>query len=609
MVNTTLIDTLEENWDLLAKSTDKNMLPAMKLLYDHLKNPRSYVTLTGETSSGKSTLINAFLKKKFLLAKAKPTTGTVTWIDYGNSEEENFYAINKDASIDDITYPTFLSLLEKPDEDLLRLKASLPCDNNDFKGMNIFDTPGFNSIISEHAEVLKEFLPESDVILFLASYRVGFGNSDQQLMNLIYDIGVKFGQIPVLLVINRVPHGINENDKRIKEIRSHAEDSLHNKVKLLIVNTSTPDENGNSTLPDADHVWQETAAIAFSKERQEALFSKLKEILISLFEQRIGEINGYFAVKEAGHEGIQAIQENFHKMEGNEALAFQIVDKYLVRLEKKLPSILINGIEQIKLRIANEIENSSKWKEKYACQTFIIEHVIPFETSKVLNTIDDYVLQQLEEMDKELEEMANTTLFSLNNEINQISKPEIKQLLTNLSLKITKHLIGKSTNKLLCNMGGACGKAAGAGNLAKKTVSKVGKFFHIKFKQDVYNKIGKIFTKKAIQKMGILLDVGIEIASYASDSMTWQKKLRNESYKNIDEWQKEALRAISTSMIPAIKKENYENVKAVYDELKDEIKQQIADAHKQNNNNEINQLRGEKQVLLDAVKKLENKYV
>ena len=234
MSDTALLTVLEKNWDLLEKSPDEKMLPAMKLLHEHLVNPRSYVTLAGETSSGKSTLINAFLKRKFLSAKARPTTGTVTWIDYGTSDSEKLYAINRDATVEELDYPTFLSLSENPDSDLLRLKADLPGDEDDFRGMNIFDTPGFNSIISEHAEVLKEFLPESDVIVFPVSYRVGFGSSDQQLMNMIYDIGEKFGKIPVILVVNRVPAGIGENDKRIEEIRSHAEDSLHDKVLMKI---------------------------------------------------------------------------------------------------------------------------------------------------------------------------------------------------------------------------------------------------------------------------------------------------------------------------------------------------------------------------------------
>lgn len=605
MNNTTLLNMLETNWDLLAKSPDEKMLPAMKLLHEHLENPRSYVTLAGETSSGKSTLINAFLKKKFLAAKARPTTGTVTWIDYGTSIEEKLYAINRDATIEELDYPTFLSLSEKPDSDLLRLKAALPSSENKFSGLNIFDTPGFNSILSEHAEVLREFLPESDVILFPVSYRVGFGSSDQQLMNMIYDIGEKFGEIPVLLVVNRVPPGIGENDKRIEEIRSHAEDSLHNKVKLLLVNAAEPDENGNSVLPNADHVWRETAAIAFSKERNDALLSKSKQLLQSLFEQRIEEINGNFAVLEAGEEGIKVLQKSLEEMERCEAKSFQIVDQYMDRLGREVPRLLNHGVTQIKSRIANEIENSSKWSDIGACRAFINGHVIPFETAQALKTIDEYVYNQFLEMDKELSEMANTTLYSIDREINQTSNPQIKQLLQNLAFKIGRRLVGEAATSVLRGMGGACGTAAGVGNLVKMLVKNIGKIFGKKFSREVYTQIGKIFTKKAVNAMAVALQVVVELVDYAYESMTWQKDLQNESYKIIDQWHGDVIQEISASMIPQFKDENYKNVRDVYRALKDDVKQSIAVAQKTHSNDEINLWRGEKQVLLDAVKELE----
>ena len=61
MTNEAIIGQLDAAWDILGKSKDPKMLPAMKLLGNHLETPRSFVTFTGETSSGKSTLINSFI--------------------------------------------------------------------------------------------------------------------------------------------------------------------------------------------------------------------------------------------------------------------------------------------------------------------------------------------------------------------------------------------------------------------------------------------------------------------------------------------------------------------------------------------------------------------
>ena len=601
----TLLTALEKNWDALAESPDEKMLPAMKLLHEHLENPRSYVTLAGETSSGKSTLINAFLGRKFLAAKARPTTGTVTWIDYGASDEEKLYAINRDATIEELDYPTFLSLSEEPDKDLLRLKAALPANQDEFRGMNIFDTPGFNSIISEHAEVLREFLPESDVIVFPVSYRVGFGSCDQQLMSMICDAGEKFGKIPVILVVNRVPAGIGENDKRIGEIRSHAEDSLHGKVKLLIVNAAVPDANGNSTLPDAAQVWQETAAVAFSNERREALAAKSKQLLKSLFEQRIEEINGNFAALEAGEEGLRTLRNSLDEMEQCQKQSFQIIDKYMARLRRELPRLLSHGVQQIKGRVAGEIENSSKWTEIGSCRAFVCGHVIPFETAKCLKSIDQYIYDQFLAMDEELSEMANMTLYSINREIEQTTSPQIKQLLGNLAIKIGRRLIGEAATSAVKGLGGACGTAAGVGNLVKMLVKNIGKIFGKKFGKEVYIQIGKIFTKKAVNAMAVALQVVIEGIDYVYESMTWQKALMKESYEILDKWQADVAKEFSDSMIPLFSEENYKNVQAVYKELTDEVRQSIIVAQSKHNDDEIDSWRREKQTLLDAVKELE----
>ena len=167
MNNNQLSDLLDENWEMLEKSKDGKLVPAMRLLANHIENPRSFVTFAGETSSGKSTLINSFLGEKLLPAGAKPTTGTVTWLEYGIAKERRLLAVNRDATIEELTREQFDALSERPDKGLLRLKAEIPEARCGFVGLNVFDTPGFNAIIAEHAEVLKEFLPDSAERLFL----------------------------------------------------------------------------------------------------------------------------------------------------------------------------------------------------------------------------------------------------------------------------------------------------------------------------------------------------------------------------------------------------------------------------------------------------------
>ena len=58
------------------------------LVKDRIMNPSHFVVMLGETSAGKSTLINSLLAKKALPESVKPTTGVVTEVVISDDEEE-----------------------------------------------------------------------------------------------------------------------------------------------------------------------------------------------------------------------------------------------------------------------------------------------------------------------------------------------------------------------------------------------------------------------------------------------------------------------------------------------------------------------------------------
>lgn len=388
MNNNQLSDLLDENWEMLEKSKDGKLVPAMRLLANHIENPRSFVTFAGETSSGKSTLINSFLGEKLLPAGAKPTTGTVTWLEYGIAKERRLLAINRDATIEELTREQFDALSERPDKELLRLKVEIPEARRGFAGLNVFDTPGFNAIIAEHAEVLKEFLPESDMIVFPVSYKVGFGTSDRLLMDLVSDVRKQFGALPVLLVVNRAPENATEDDKRIREIRLNAEDILHDKVQLQIVKSAMPTPDGESVLPKTDELWQAVAKVAFSKERAQALNERFRIMLKSMLQQRIDEIDGELAAADVGREAMGELLEQKRSFEENEKKCYAIVDKYMNRLSRELPKHFSRAAEKLIDKAESEIDAANKWVDAKQCAAYIYGHVLPFGTSGVVRDIE-----------------------------------------------------------------------------------------------------------------------------------------------------------------------------------------------------------------------------
>ena len=99
-----------ESLEPLVSMTGKPEIDAMaKFLYERITHPDSYVVLLGETSSGKSSVINGLLGAPILPMKADPSTATITEVEFSDKVSENeFYAINKNATIEKIDYNLFL---------------------------------------------------------------------------------------------------------------------------------------------------------------------------------------------------------------------------------------------------------------------------------------------------------------------------------------------------------------------------------------------------------------------------------------------------------------------------------------------------------------------
>src|SRR4051812_27107129 len=67
------------------------------LLHQRSRAPQCYVTVVGETSVGKSTLVNALIGREVLPAFARPTTATVTHVVCKKDGDEHSFAIYRDA--------------------------------------------------------------------------------------------------------------------------------------------------------------------------------------------------------------------------------------------------------------------------------------------------------------------------------------------------------------------------------------------------------------------------------------------------------------------------------------------------------------------------------
>ena len=143
------------------------------------------IVIAGEFNAGKSALINALLGEKVLAEGATPTTSRVTLVRWGERPAEQVV----DESFAIYTHP--LPLL---------------------KELNIVDTPGTNAIIRQHERLTAEFIPRSDLVLFVTSADHPLTESERQFLERILAWGKK-----IVFVLNKVD--IFESDSALQEVR------------------------------------------------------------------------------------------------------------------------------------------------------------------------------------------------------------------------------------------------------------------------------------------------------------------------------------------------------------------------------------------------------
>jgi small GTP-binding protein len=130
------------------------------------------LVIAGEFNSGKSSFINALLGERVLPEGVTPTTDRINLLRHGPETSEHL----REAFLLERTHPA----------DLLR-------------ELNIVDTPGTNAIIRQHEELTRDFVPRSDLVLFVTSADRPFTESERAFLEQIREWGKK-----VVFVINKM---------------------------------------------------------------------------------------------------------------------------------------------------------------------------------------------------------------------------------------------------------------------------------------------------------------------------------------------------------------------------------------------------------------------
>jgi small GTP-binding protein len=165
-------DTLGRLRDLLADAgaelEDRSALAESIRQLDEL----FLLVVAGEFNSGKSAFVNALVGQPILKEGVTPTTSQIFLLKYGEKGEQK---------------PVEKGVWEQ----------TAPVDL--LQEIVIVDTPGTNAILREHEALTAEFIPRSDLVLFITSADRPFTESERAFLSQISDWGKK-----IVLIVNKV---------------------------------------------------------------------------------------------------------------------------------------------------------------------------------------------------------------------------------------------------------------------------------------------------------------------------------------------------------------------------------------------------------------------
>ena len=149
------------------------------------------LVIAGEFNSGKSSFINALLGERVLPEGVTPTTDRINVLRHAPEVSEQL----REAYLLERTHPA----------DVLR-------------EISIVDTPGTNAIIRRHEELTRDFVPRSDLVLFVTSADRPFTESERAFLEQIREWGKK-----IVFIVNKID--ILSRDHERQEVIRYVSDN------------------------------------------------------------------------------------------------------------------------------------------------------------------------------------------------------------------------------------------------------------------------------------------------------------------------------------------------------------------------------------------------
>jgi small GTP-binding protein len=184
------------------------------------------LVIVGEFNAGKSACINALLRDSVVEEGVTPTTYQITILRYSPQKTQS---VNSQGILE-IQYPA----------DFLH-------------DISIVDTPGVNAVLREHEKLTEDFVPRSDLILFVTSVDRPFTQSERLFLERIRQWGKK-----VVILLNKIDmlRGRDDLQKVITFVRDNCLQLLGFQPQIIPLSALLAQQSRTAIGHQAIDLWE-----------------------------------------------------------------------------------------------------------------------------------------------------------------------------------------------------------------------------------------------------------------------------------------------------------------------------------------------------------------
>lgn len=542
----------------------KDIIDKNSLVKERVVNPSHYVVMLGETSSGKSALINSILEKKIMIESVRPTTGVVAEVVVSD-EEDIWSKVGKDGSITELEKDEFDKFVVNPTSDIHRLRYKGRSREDKFAGIRLFDTPGYGSLVDYHEDILKEFIPEGDFIVYVVSYRVGLNDDDYQFLKYVGEI--ISDKVEVILAINMCPKDITEDNKRITEIRKNINECIHRDVETFLI------ESSSEKNPDAQKLWNYIYERVNNPEKIEELGEALKNYQDYVLGECEIKVNSKIASIESAQNDLNERKKLTKEFFECKEEITAILERGFTKTKVKSVRLIDKAAATIKEDVRKYVEDETKWTKREETYSFMQHYYVPKLTTEETEHILSYIEDEIILLDKAMKEILNKTATVLEDKV-KVNIPCYSDVMEGI---LKKH-IGDAMKQAAGEMFRSFDSKKKGNKDSSRTNFK--RLESTDTEYDINNnglaKLIKAIRATSLKGITHYLSVFTDSIIYLYDTLTWQNKIQEISMEAIDNWAQDVEGAVR-KYIDEFKETNRREIMSLFDELTQEFSEDETD--------------------------------